>query len=777
MSGLFLGHAPGSSDRVELKPSRLRTHGVVVGMTGSGKTGLSLVLLEELVSRGVPVVAIDPKGDLGNLGLVFPDLAPADFAPWCGKDDPEEVAATWERGVARTGLAKADLAALRARMSLTVYTPGSPAGVPVNVLASLEKPTRAVLEDDEAVRDLVSDTVSGLMGLVGRRPDPVKDPAHVVLCHVLETAWRAGEDLDLAGLILRLVDPPFKKVGVFPVDRFFPPDDRMELAVAFNGVVASPSFAVWNRGPTLDPARFFATEGAKTPVSIFALAHLEEAERQFFVSLLLSRILSWARAQPGTEDLRALVFFDEVAGYLPPYPQQPASKRPLLTMMKQTRAVGLGVVLSTQNPVDLDYKALSNAGVWAIGRLTTAQDRDRLLKGIDAPGLGATVAGLEKRQFVLHEVGRRDPVTFGSRHAMCFLRGPLTRTELGRLNALYGAVGPSPADERAVERPAPLRPDDDDLLPAPPGVDGFSQLFVDPRVAFAARMDGVFESEAEPARADGWLSYAPALFADLALRFDEDRVGFVVDERMRRVWFPLGDTPAEDGRAVALEAGDLLAAPPERARFRPLPAWADRAAELRRVQKRAIDEVYRTETRGMFVNKKLRLYGKAEETREEFMARGEAVMRNQVDERVADLKERYEKRAARLDDRREARVAKLAELEGVARSRQFEEMVNVGVTVLGYLGLGRKRSVAGAVSRRRQSARASRRVEQLEAEIERLEEDAVELTLELEQKIEDIHEAHRTHLDVTEEREVRLEKTDIQVVQFGFLWIPVTRRV
>jgi DNA helicase HerA-like ATPase len=738
MAALFLGHAPGGDARVELKPSRLTTHGVVVGMTGSGKTGLSLVLLEELVAQGVPVVAIDPKGDLGNLGLVFPDFAPEDFAPWCGRDDPAEVAARWASGVERAGLGREDVARLRDRMDLTVFTPGSTAGVPVDVLASLAAPPPEILSDDEALRDLVSDAISALLGLVGRAASPMKDPEHVLLSHVLESAWRAGESLDLAELIVRLVDPPFAKIGVFPVDRFFDPDARMDLAVAFNGVLASPSFAVWSRGEPLDPERYFrpaAPTSGSTPVSIFSLAHLDDSERQFFVSMLLSRILAWSRRQPGTEDLRALVFFDEVAGYLPPHPKQPPSKRPLLTMMKQTRAVGVGVVLSTQNPVDMDYKALSNAGVWAIGRLNTEQDRDRLLKGIDAPGLDGTVAGLEKRQFVLHQVGRGEPEVVGSRHAMCYLRGPLTRVEVGQLNALFGPVADVDDGPAAPAAPA-ASPVDDDLLPAPPEVEGHPSWWLDPRVAFSARMEGAFEGPAGPPRADGAVAFAPALYADLALRFDEDRLGFARETRIRRVWYPLGATPPEQGRVVPLEATDLLDAPPEGSRFALLPEWADEPKELAKLLRRAVDEVYRTESTGMFVNSALKLYGRADESREAFAARCAAAAEEAADAKIEALKEKYEARADRLDDRVAAKAERLAELEGVAKARQLEEAVNVGATVLGYLGFGRKRQVTSALTRRRQSARAARRVDQVEGEIERLEEDAAELLSELEAKVE-----------------------------------------
>ncbi|MGF1507902.1 MAG: helicase HerA domain-containing protein [Myxococcota bacterium] len=781
MGGLYLGVSPNGSDQVHIDPSRLRTHGVVVGMTGSGKTGLSLVLLEELVRRRVPIVAIDPKGDLGNLGLLFPDFRPEDFAPWCGTDDPRALASRWRSGIERAGLSSDDVHHLREGMRLRVHTPGSTSGVPVNVLASLARPAPAILEDEEALRDLVADTISGLLGLVGRSAEPVRDPSHVVLSHLLELAWRAGEDLDLEGLALRLVDPPVRKVGIFTVDQFLPPDDRMELAMAFNGLLASPSFAVWSQGPTLDPERLLSRSDEATPVTIFSLSHLDDSERQFFVSLLLSRMLAWSRSQPGSEDLRGLVFFDEVAGYLPPHPHRPPSKRPLLTMMKQTRAVGLGVVLATQNPVDLDYKALSNAGLWAIGRLNTKQDRDRLLDGLDAADLDATIAGLQKRQFVLHQVGRGAPATVGSRHAMCFLRGPLTRVEVGALNAMYGvsAVDFVTTAKPVVQSPAvsPDASDDVDLWPAPPGVEGRPRLFLDPRVAFSARFEDFFARHAEPPRPDGRAVYAPALFAEVSLRFDERRGDFVLDDRIRRVWYPLGEAPGDSGTNLGLEPGDWTTAVPDNARYRSLPAWADDAKELRRVERLAVDEIDRTETRGQFVNRGLKLYGRPAESREDFGARCRAVVEAGIESEVAKLRESYQKRADRLDDRIEAKTARLAELEGVAQARQLEEVVGVGATILGLFGVGRKRSFGSALTRRRQAARASNRADALEEEIGRLEEDAAELVSELESKIDAIRAEREALLDETEQAEVGLEESDIQVVRFGVLWVPVTRRI
>lgn len=769
---MYLGKPPAGGDDLRIDPDRLRTHGVVVGMTGSGKTGLCLVMLEELVRSKIPVIAIDPKGDLGNLGLLFPEFRADDYAPWCGDDDPQQVANQWQQGLLRSGLLSPQVKALRDGMDLTVYTPGSTAGVPVDLLGMLSAPDAETLADPEARAELVAGTVSGLLGLTGRDSDPIQDPAHVVLSQILDQAWRAGESVDLSTLVLRLVDPPFEKVGVFPLDTFFAPDARMKLAMAFNALLAAPSFAAWTQGQRLDIGAMLA-RGEKTGVSVFSLAHLDESQRQFFVSLLTSNLLAWSRRQPGSDDLRAVLFFDEVAGYLPPHPKSPPTKAPLLTMMKQARAVGLGVLLSTQNPVDMDYKALSNAGLWAIGRLNTAQDRARLLEGIDGRGLDGTVAKLEKRQFLLHMVGRGEPKVFGTRFAMCYLRGPLTRVEVGRLNQMWGAQASAAPVDRAPEAAAPTDPA---LASAPPSVPGVEASFLDPRVAFCARMEDRFAAHAEGRREDGKQAFAPALWADLSLRFDEDRVGFVVDRHLRRVFYPLQDGLSDAPLEVRIEPEDLDGEAPEGAVFHPLPDWMDEAKEWKSLQKRFVDDVYRTESEGMFVNKKLRLYGRAGESEEDFATRCEAAVQDRIDDKAAKLKLRYDKKVDRVRDRIAKLEGKLAQLESTARSRQLEEAVNIGATIFSFFG-GRKKSLTSAVSKRRQSAQAGARVDQTEADIERLTVDAEALEAELVEALEQIESDEREALEHTETREVRLEKADIRVEAFGVLWVPVSRRI
>ncbi|MEP7224562.1 MAG: helicase HerA-like domain-containing protein, partial [Actinomycetota bacterium] len=418
--GRVIDMATGKSgaDEVIVGSSDLTTHGVVVGMTGSGKTGLAVVLIEEALLTGIPVLCIDPKGDLGNLALTFPDLAPASFEPWV---DPaqarsegatsaqlaEKTATAWREGLAAQGIGAEQIQALRDAADITIYTPGSAAGVPLNVIGSLRAPTLSWETEAETLRDEIEGMVTSLLALVGIIADPLASREHVLLSNLIETAWRAGQDLELETLIGQIQSPPMRKLGVFELDQFFPQNDRTALALRFNALVASPSFAAWGEGEPLDPQSLLFTAEGKSRCAIVYTAHLSDEERMFVTTLVFAKLVTWMRGQSGTSDLRALAYMDEVAGYLPPTATPPA-KKPILTILKQGRAFGLGLVLATQNPVDLDYKAMSNAALWLVGRLQTENDKARVLEAlksaagsVDIATLDAAIGGLAKRQFML----------------------------------------------------------------------------------------------------------------------------------------------------------------------------------------------------------------------------------------------------------------------------------------------------------------------------------------------------------------------------------------
>src|SRR5512146_2969608 len=442
-------------------PADLTTHAVVTGMTGSGKTGLCIDLLEEAALKGIPAIIIDPKGDLTNLLLHFPDLAPQDFQPWIDSDlarrsqktveqVASETAETWRNGLGEWGITSERILALKNAAQFAIYTPGSNSGIPVSVLSSLAAPSLSWQDNREILRERISSTVTALLGLVGYEDiDPIRSREHILLSNIFETAWSQGKDVELTELILQTQNPPFDKLGAFPVETFFPAKDRMELAMVLNNILAAPGFETWRDGQALNIGSLLYTDDGRPRHNIFYLAHLSDEERMFFVTLLLSAVETWMRTQSGASSLRALLYMDEIYGYLPPQ-RNPPSKQPLLRMLKQARAFGLGLLLATQNPVDVDYKALSNAGTWFIGKLQTEQDKNRLLDGLESAAgsisrivFDKLISSLGKRVFVLHNVHTARPQVFQTRWTMNYLAGPLTRNQIPALNKLANAEGVS----------------------------------------------------------------------------------------------------------------------------------------------------------------------------------------------------------------------------------------------------------------------------------------------------------------------------------------------
>ena len=432
----------------------LVTHAVCVGMTGSGKTGLCIAMIEEAALDGIPTIAIDPKGDLADLMLTFPQLRPEDFRPWVNEEDAAKNGLTvdayaaqqaelWKSGLASWGEDGERIKRLRDAADFAVYTPGSNAGIPVSILASFAAPPAALRDDEELFRERVMTTVTSLLGLVGIEADPVKSREHVLLSTLVTNAWTQGQDLDIAKLVGQVQTPPVARIGVMDVESFYPATDRQKLALALNNLLAAPGFSAWLQGVPMDIATMLRTPEGKPRVAIVSIAHLADAERMFFVSLLLNQVLSWMRTQSGTTSLRAILYMDEIFGFFPPV-ATPPSKLPLLTILKQARAFGLGVVLATQNPVDLDYKGLSNAGTWLLGRLQTERDKARVLDGLegvaaaanasfDKAAMSETLAGLGNRIFLMNNVHEDAPRVFETRWAMSYLRGPLTREQIKTL--------------------------------------------------------------------------------------------------------------------------------------------------------------------------------------------------------------------------------------------------------------------------------------------------------------------------------------------------------
>ena len=496
MPDLYVGKEFNSADkslgeRFLLDSSDLTTHGIVIGMTGSGKTGFSIGIIEELLKSKVPVIVIDPKGDMGNLALAFDRLAPEQFEPWVDRDEAaregkttvemaQAVSQVWTKGLHDWGIEPADVAAYAKGHRIRMFTPGATAGIPLNLIDSLAAPGVSFEGNEEELRDEIDSIVTALLGLVKIDADQVSSREYILLFSLIENAWRQNQDLDLPTLIGQVANPPIDKVGALAMDAFYPQKDRNSLMFALNNLVASPPFEVWRQGEPIDIESWVRTPDGVPQLSIVYTAHLEDDQRLFVTALLLNKLKTWMRKQPGTSELRLLFYMDEIFGYFPPS-ANPPTKKPLLTLLKQARAYGVGVLLSTQNPVDLDYKGLANMGFWAIGRLQTEQDQNRVKQGIEAALADAAsavpfeqlIAGVQKRVFLVHDIHRKAPQLVNSRFVMSYLRGPITREEIRRLGEdVAGAVPakaapPASATQEAAKPASAPAPVAAPPLPAP----------------------------------------------------------------------------------------------------------------------------------------------------------------------------------------------------------------------------------------------------------------------------------------------------------------------
>jgi len=765
-----------TSDETRYDAGDLTTHGVIVGMTGSGKTGLGIIYLEEALRARIPALILDPKGDMTNLLLTFPDLAPADFEPWVDRAEAEreeitvatlaeKTAELWKSGLASWNLDGGDIGSLRDSAGFTIYTPGSSAGVPMNVLGSLASPDVDWGADAETARDEIQGLVSGILALVGVDADPLAGREHILLSNLVEQAWRDGDDLTIEDLIARVHRPPMRKLGVFEMDTFFPEKDRLALAMRLNTLVASPSFAGWRTGPPLDPQRLLWSEDGTPQASIIYLAHLSDDERQFVVTTVLGRLVTWMRSQPGSSDLRAMVYMDEVFGFVPPSAMPPA-KKPILTLMKQARAFGIGMLLSTQNPVDLDYKAMSNAGTWLIGRLQTERDKARILEALetasgdaDVPALDKIISGLGKRQFLLHTTKGARPRVFTTRWAMSYLRGPLTRDEVSRL------VGED--ERREIESPTPgVTTASADSTPMAPRVaSGIAVRYLDPAASWAGDIGA----------RRGSTRYAPGMAIRVHLTFDDTRAGIDHDEEWQAVCLPL-TVPFDPATAVAVEHDDrdFIDDPRDGAEYQVPDAPIDDAGYFSGAAKAIQAHLHRERSVEVFRNPDLKVYGRVGESRDEFLARCRKVADQAIDEEIAALREKYASRIDRARDEIDAAWRKVEDARLDLDPRKQEEMMSGAGTLIGVLMGGRRStSLSTAASKRSMTRRAEQRVRSAEAKVAKETEDVAELEADLEEEFAGIQEAWDKKAGSIETLEIGLEKTDIQAEDPILVWVPV----
>ncbi len=782
--GFTLGKLLDGSGDLVLDPDDLTTHAVIVGMTGSGKTGLGIVLLEEALASGVPALILDPKGDMGNLALTFPDLSAASFRPWIDEaaardagvspdEFAEQAAARWKEGLAGAGIGPERIAALREAADVRLYTPGSEAGIPLNVIGSLDAPPLSWEDDQETIRDEIEGTVSSLLGLVGIAADPLGSREHVLLSNLLEHNWRAGRDLDLATLIGQIQKPPLRKLGVFDVDAFLPPQSRGELAVKLNALIASPSFAAWGRGPALSPETLLTSADGRPQAAVVYLAHLSDQERQLVVTLILSRLITWMHGQSGTSDLRALVYLDEIYGFAPPT-AAPPSKKPILTLLKRARAFGIGMVIATQNPVDLDYKAMSNAGSWFIGRLQTERDKERVLEGlrsaaggVDVSALDRAIGGLEQRQFLLQSAHRDKPELFSTRWAMSYLRGPLTKEQIETLTP------DAPPDEgESVESTQSPALAEDESAVAPEVAEGVPVRYLDPAAPWASAVGAVA----------GASRLQPFLAARVSLRFDDTTADLDTTQEWEALYGPIAaELDLDNETAVDFDERDFDTDPPSDAAYvlptAPLHDSKFFNSAAKEIQRRLAD----TKSLELLRIRELDLWSRPGETREQFESRADEAAKAGADEETAKIRDRLEAKRDRLDRALETARRRVEEAEVEQRSRKSTELLSGLGSVLGVL-LGGKadtrtigragRAMGGAASRRGMTTRAGERKRSAEDRVESAEQELEELEQELLDEVAEIDEDWAAKADAIEVVPIRLEATDVRVLETTLLWVP-----
>lgn len=804
-------------------PEDLTTHAVVVGMTGSGKTGLCVGLLEEAAMNGFPALMIDPKGDITNMLLHFPGLLPQDFQPWVNADQArregksleqaaQDTAALWRNGLADWGIDEQRLRALHSSAEFAVYTPGSDAGIPVSILSSLKAPEIPWEGNREVLREKVAGTVTAILGLVGLTDlDPVRSREHILLSNIFEYAWSRGKDLDLGELILQTQTPPFTRLGVFDVNTFFPEKDRFGLAMLLNNILAAPAFQTWIEGQPLDiPTLLYAKDG-RPRHCVFYIAHLTDAERMFFVTLLYSAVESWMRSQKGTTTLRALLYFDEIFGYLPPI-GNPPSKEGMLRMLKQARAFGVGQVLVTQNPVDVDYKALSNAGTWFIGKLQTDQDKQRLLDGLESAAAGGMdrgeydrlISALGKRVFLLHNVHEKRPQLFQTRWAMNYLAGPLTRNQIPQLNALVGAglttaqpeaapapppgalgaaplsaaqpaaasdtqpirTKPAPAQQAGAELGSATRP----ALPA-----GIAEYFLPNNLTFTQAFQAAGRSYPNEALSLG-LVYRPVLLAQAEVRYFNRKYSLDSLQKMTAL------VPDPDRRGVvrweeypseAVDLRRLDSTPDPRARFSAPQAPLNEARLIAAMQRDFHDWAYRSARVTVRANESLKVYAGPEVSQSEFRTLCADAARQQRDSEIAKLADGYDRKLLKLQQQLEREERELREDESELSQRKMEEWGTHAENVLGLFGKRRStRKISTSLSKRRMTEQAKADVEESIDAISSFNKDIAALEKEKAQALEEVSRRWSEVVNEISELTVTPLKKDVLVELFGVAWMP-----
>ncbi|WP_457562533.1 helicase HerA domain-containing protein [Caminibacter pacificus] len=759
--GLFYLGKDAEDDSLTLyKSKHLTTHAIIIGMTGSGKTGLGIDLIEEAAIDNIPVLVIDPKGDMGNLCLAFPEMKPEDFKPWIDESTAqakgmsvdelaEKTAKMWKEGI-ESFHQDLDRVKRYAEVDKTIYTPGSTAGVSVNILGSFEAPGEEVVDDVDLFASLINSSVSSILSLIGIDADPVSSKEHLLISNIFYYFWSKGQSLSLEELIGYITNPPFEKIGVMPLKTFYPQKERLELAMKFNNVLSSVGFSTWISGEPLDIGKMLYDKNGKAKIAIFSIAHLSDNERMFFVTLLLNRFISWMRRQRGSSSLKAMLYMDEIFGYFPPS-KNPPSKEPMLLLLKQARAFGIGVVLSTQNPVDIDYKGLSNIGTWFVGKLQTKQDIekvvDSLSDGENKKEVAEKIANLKGRHFYLKNVHEDDVREFYTRWVLSYLKGPMTKDDIRRLM--------KDKKTEVQETPAVTETSDSDGGMKPIVSKKIKEYFNDTNI-----------NSDDP--------FYPYIYANAKVRFYNQKRGIDFEEEFDyKLELYEGMNTIDWEEAVEERPANLSRKYKSSAKFAKLPEIVENASSLKEFERKLKDYLYHNKKIELFACKKLKMESKLGESEEDFRARVDGVLKDKKEAEIEKIEKKYKTKFERLQDKLQRLEIKLEKEKSDVSSKTTDTLLDIGMGILGAL-FGRKSSAvtkgASALKKGGRIVKEKRDVEAVEMQIEEVKEDIKNLKEELEAEIEKIEEKYDPSNYEIEPVSIKPRRSDVSVEDIALLW-------
>ena len=779
------------TDNLVMYDSRnFTTHAVCIGMTGSGKTGLCIDILEEAALDNIPAIIIDPKGDITNLLLTFPELKKENFSPWVDPDEAnrkgmsieeyaQQQAEMWKKGLSDWGQDEKRIKMLRDSTDFLIYTPGSEAGTPVSILHSFDAPSTSWEDESELIREQIQGIVSGILGLIGIEADPINSREHILLSNIFEYFWSKNQNLDIGKLILSIQNPPFRTLGVFEIDTFIPNKDRMTLSMKLNSLIASPSFKNWLEGQPLDISEFMKNKDGKPRHSIFYIAHLNDSERMFFVTLLFNQIISWMRKQSGTNSLRTIIYMDEIFGYFPPV-ANPPSKKPLLTLLKQARAFGVGIILATQNPVDLDYKGLTNTGTWFIGRLQTERDKQRLLEGLDTISssskgslnreeIDKLISNLGKRVFILHSVHENTPVIFQTRWAMSYLRGPLTKNEIKSLMKNKIPEVPVSSSKSIVSNEISI---DKTTTSRPTISSEIQQVFIPLTKSSNLVMQEIKnKNQSQISFETANLIYNPGALGKALIHY-QDKITDLREDLEKTLILRSSELMNWE-KSEEIKISNLLTKPEANAKFGEISGNINDSKDFNELKKNFADFIFYNSNFKLYHSPLIKIYSKPRESKSDFILRITQMARERRDEEVDKIEEKYSKDLQKLKEKLERSQEVLLKKQATANSLKQEAMVSAGESVIKiFMGRRSTTSASKAMNKYQKSKTVAIDIQEAQKDIETLNKEMELLENKLKIEVESIKERREKEISEIKEVLIQPKKSDIEVKIVSLAWIP-----